>query len=214
MNTKKIISFSLWGNNPKYTIGALRNAELMPKIYPGWIARFYIGLSVPQDIIDNLKSFPNNEVIIMDESGDWNSMFWRFMTIDEDDVTINLSRDTDSRLSMREKLCVDEFINSDKLFHNMIDHPWHAGIMGGMHGIKKGLVDNMSHLISQWSKTNQWQTDQQFLNSIIAPIASQSILLHDSIHLNNFPSERENYHFVGEIFDQDDNRGEHYSVFF
>ena len=25
---KKIISFSLWGDNPKYTIGAIENAKL------------------------------------------------------------------------------------------------------------------------------------------------------------------------------------------
>jgi len=40
---KKIVAFSLWGNNPKYTVGAVRNAELTPSIYPGWTARFYCG---------------------------------------------------------------------------------------------------------------------------------------------------------------------------
>ena len=29
----KIISFSLWGQDPKYTIGAIRNAELAREIY-------------------------------------------------------------------------------------------------------------------------------------------------------------------------------------
>ena len=53
---KKIISFSLWGSNPKYTIGAIRNAELTPIIYPGWVSRFYCGLSVPINIINKLKS--------------------------------------------------------------------------------------------------------------------------------------------------------------
>jgi hypothetical protein len=38
---------------------------------------------------------------------------------------------------MREKYCVDEFINSDKKFHRMLDHPWHNGIMGGMWGAKR-----------------------------------------------------------------------------
>ena len=37
---KKVISFSLWGDNPKYTIGAIKNAELIDTIYPGWIGRF------------------------------------------------------------------------------------------------------------------------------------------------------------------------------
>ncbi len=59
---KKIISFSLWGDNPKYTIGAIRNAELTPIIYPGWISRFYCGESVPTEIIKTLISLPNTEV--------------------------------------------------------------------------------------------------------------------------------------------------------
>jgi len=31
---KKVVSFSLWGDNPIYNIGAIRNAELAKEIYP------------------------------------------------------------------------------------------------------------------------------------------------------------------------------------
>ncbi len=210
---KKIISFSVWGNNPKYTIGAIKNAELLQDVYPGWIARFYVGQSVPDDIVKTLSSFDNVEVKLMDDQGSWNSMFWRFKTIDEPDVLVNLSRDTDSRLSNREKICVDEFMVSDKLFHNILDHPYHGGIMGGMHGIKKGCIDNLSSRIDSWSQSDQWQTDQQFLNNVIAPMLGDKLFLHDSINRNNIPVERENHHFVGEIFDSSDNRADHYSVF-
>ena len=34
---KNIISFCLWGDNPIYTIGAIRNAELAQEIYPGFV---------------------------------------------------------------------------------------------------------------------------------------------------------------------------------
>ena len=37
----KVISFSLWGDNPKYTIGAMRKAELAATWYKGWKCRFY-----------------------------------------------------------------------------------------------------------------------------------------------------------------------------
>ena len=192
---KKIISFSLWGNNPKYTIGALKNANLALTIYPGWICRYYVGKSVPDDIINQLESLNNVEIIKMDEEGNWNSMFWRFYAIDDDDVEIMISRDADSRLSLREKLCVDEFMKSDKLFHSIIDHPFHGGIMGGMWGAKKGLITNIKSLINSWEKTNEWQTDQSFLNTIIRPIIQNSYLLHDSINLKNIPSKRENYEY-------------------
>lgn len=30
------VSFSLWGDNPIYNVGIIKNAELMETIYPGW----------------------------------------------------------------------------------------------------------------------------------------------------------------------------------
>ena len=30
----KVISFSLWGSEKKYTIGAIKNAELAKEVYP------------------------------------------------------------------------------------------------------------------------------------------------------------------------------------
>ena len=204
---KKIISFSLWGCNEKYTVGALHNSDLLPDIYPDWVGRFHVSDSVPDDIIDKLSSYPHNEVVFIEEEGNWkNGLFWRFFAIDDPDVYVNLSRDTDSRLSIREKLCVDEFMASDKKFHNMIDHPYHNGIMGGMHGIKRGLISNMRELKSQWEKVDKWQTDQQFLNSVIYPIVKGNILLHDSINLDNFPCKLADYRFVGEVLDEHNNR--------
>ena len=47
----KIIAFSLWGNNPKYTVGAIKNADIAGKLFPEWICRFYIGKSVPENIV-------------------------------------------------------------------------------------------------------------------------------------------------------------------
>jgi len=207
---KKIISFSLWGDNPKYTIGAIRNADLALEVYPEWVCRYYVGDSTPQDIIDELEKRTNVEVVKMGVQGEWNSMFWRFYPIGDSDTEIMISMDCDSRLSNREKVCVDEFINSDKMFHTMLDHPWHGGIMGGMWGAKRGVLDKMKELIDVWPKTNQWQTDQSFLNTIIAPMVNNTIMIHDSINLKNFTIKRENYHFVGEVFDGNDNRDFHY----
>jgi hypothetical protein len=210
---KKIISFSLWGNNPKYTQGAIRNAELAPEIYPEWICRYYIGKSTPQEIIDELKSKSHVEVVMMDEEGDWTGMFWRFQPISNEDTEIMISRDCDSRLSIREKECVDEFINSDKMFHTMIDHPWHGGIMGGMWGAKKGILSDIKKLMDEWPKGDFWQTDQQFLNNIVSPIVANNILIHDSINQRNFPTKRDtDFRFVGEIYDGADNRQEHWCV--
>src|SRR5439155_24761157 len=47
----KLLSFALWGSAARYTVGALRNAELAPAVYPGWVCRFYCGTSVPAAVI-------------------------------------------------------------------------------------------------------------------------------------------------------------------
>lgn len=33
---------SLWGSTPRYTFGALRNAQLVPVFFPGWKLRVYV----------------------------------------------------------------------------------------------------------------------------------------------------------------------------
>ena len=160
---KKIISFSLWGDNPKYCVGAIKNAELQKKIYPNWICRFYVHVDVPEKYTSKLKSIENTEVIIEHRKPDWTGMFWRFEAISEDDVSVMISRDCDSRLNEREAEAVSEFMNSDKLFHIMRDHPWHKfNVLGGMFGIKKGLLDNMKDLCASFSQTNNYGTDYRF----------------------------------------------------
>jgi hypothetical protein len=211
---KKVISFSLWGDNPKYTIGAIENAEQSKTIYHDWICRFYCGKSVPLDIIEKLKSYNNVEVIEMDEDGDWNGMFWRFYACEDADVMI--SRDTDSRLSVREKLAVDEWLESDKDFHIMRDHPYHnVLILGGMWGARNGVLKNIISIINQYNKGNFWQVDQNFLREKIYPIIKDNSFIHDEFMKfenwsKSFPSERKNKEFVGDVFDSSNVRHPEY----
>ena len=214
---KKVISFSLWGNTPKYTIGAIRNAEIALTIYPDWICRYYIGKSVPKNIIDELNNLKNTELILMDELGDWTGMFWRFYACEDSDVMI--SRDTDSRLTYREKYAVDEWLNSDKDFHIMRDHPYHTTeILGGMWGCRNGILKNIKSLINEYVKGDFWQVDQNFLKEKIYPIIKVNLLTHDSFlnfekEKNKFPTERIYKEFVGDVFDEFDNRHPEYYKF-
>jgi hypothetical protein len=214
---KKIISFSLWGDNPKYTIGAIKNAEIAEKIYNGWICRFYLGKSVPENIVSKLSEMKNTEVILMNDEGDWTGMFWRFYACEDSDIMI--SRDTDSRLSLREKFAVDEWLNSDKDFHIMRDHPYHqTQILGGMWGCRNFILRDIKSLINDYTKGNFWQVDQNFLKEKIYPKVINDSLIHDSFlnyekQKNKFPTERKNKEFVGDVFDEFDNRHPEYYKF-
>jgi hypothetical protein len=201
---KKVISFSLWGNNPKYTKGAIYNSELAIDVYPTWTCRFYCDRSVPNEVLDELQTKENVELILMDEEGDWNGMFWRFYACEDSDIMI--SRDTDSRLSLREKNAVDEWLNSDKDFHIMRDHPYHTTeILGGMWGSKKGVVPKIKDYINDYIKGNFWQVDQHFLRDIIYPLIKDNCVVHDEFFDNKpFPSKREHNQFVGQAFNEKD----------
>jgi hypothetical protein len=192
---KKIISFSLYGTHPKYTNGMICNVELAKIIYPDWICRIYYDDSVPELVIKTLKEYDNTELVLM-SGDDVFPMIWRFLAIDDEDVEVMLCRDADSRLSYREKVCVDIFLSSDSILHSIRDNFNHTNIMGGMWGIKKNNRVKIKNLITNDICKN-YDCDQFFLRYKVVPLFLNSYLIHCSYYLNNFPIPKENDYFVG-----------------
>ena len=199
----KIISYSLWGNDTRYTLGAIRNAELAKEIYPDWDVHIYISDHVEEAIQNKLIDL-DCTLIKFEEKGDWTGMFWRFFAADSQETMI--SRDVDSRLSYREKAAVDEWLASDKDFHIMRDHPYHAiPILGGMWGARNGILKGIKDVIHDYSKGNHWQVDQEFLKDAIYPIVKDRAYVHDPFFENKpFPFPRNEKHFVGQAYAGDD----------
>ena len=201
---KKLITFSLWGNDPKYCLGAVENAKLAQKIYPDWTCRFYLGQSVPTEVFNSLLEEPNAEVRHKLVPGDWRGMFWRFEPASEDDVDVFISRDCDSRLGEREAAAVQEWMASPRLIHAMRDHPYHTTpILGGMWGAKRHAIPDMNELMYRWDQEDRWQTDQEFLRDMIWKCYRHKVLAHDDWlrfgATHPFPTPRENQDFVGAI---------------
>ena len=204
----KVIAFSLWGSNPKYTIGAIRNVEIAQELFPDWQCRLYHGDDVPDAIVNRLIALGSTTVCMGD--GNWNGMFWRFYAADSNDTMI--SRDTDSRLGQREKAAIDEWLSSDKDFHIMRDHPYHATeILGGMWGSRNGVLIGIKDMIANYDKgdyNNKYQVDQNFLREIIYPMVKDNAVVHDDFFEKHpFPRSappRTDSYFVGQVYDQDD----------
>ena len=148
----------------------------------------------------------NTEIFLMSEEGDWTSMFWRFFPASDSTVDVMISRDTDSRLTEREKEAVDVWLQSKAGFHIMRDHPYHATeIMGGMWGAKKGCIPRMQHMCVEYIKGDFWQVDQNFLKEKIYPLVAPTSYVHDPFFAKvPFPSERKPKEFVGQAFNGDD----------
>ena len=217
---KRVVSFSLWGNDSKYNIGIIENSKLRTQIYPDWKTVIYLGQSTPSSTVASLKSIPDTDLVFMDSAGDWTGMFWRFLPAFDERIDVMISRDADSRLSQREKDAVDEWLLSDKDFHIMRDHPYHnTAILGGMWGVRNNLLNKLNISMEVPSDGNFWQVDQNYLRKDVYPKVKEYSCIHDSYNLlgenqsKPFPTDRINSGFVGEIYDEHNNRHpDHYTL--
>lgn len=214
----KVISFSLWGTNPVYTIGAVKNALLAATLFPDWICVFYCFKSVPVAIINQLDSMPNVNVRRvtddLDEQ-DNRGMFHRFLPAGEQGVECMLCRDTDSRLSERERFAVNAWLESGADLHVMRDHPYHSTpILGGMWGVRGAKLIGIDQGIKRFRPTRLKGQDQQFLYDWVwnkYKEGNLSALIHDPFFIGNpFPSdakrglENGGVWFIGQVFDEFD----------
>jgi len=221
---KKIISFAIWGSNPKYADAAILNAKLQPEIYPEWTCRFYVDDTVPEHITNELKDL-KSEVVIMPRSDGNYGLFWRFEPLKDTSVERFIVRDADSRLNVREAAAVKEWEESGKEFHIMRDNPQHnAYICGGMWGatsefIKKyaayydrdrnNFISTLTFFELNKPRGKYFNTDQPFLWRCVWPRIINSHIAHikDLPQLRFtgreklFPIENPDGMFVGEPID-------------
>lgn len=187
---KNVISFSLYGNNPLYTLGAIENARISRLVYPNWIPYFFVK-DVDKTIIKALESWgakviPITHKYSSKEETIAKCTFWRYYPLMDKSIDRVIFRDCDTRLSHREKQAVNEWIASDRKFHLMFDHIQHTTeIMGGMWGAKGGLIPNIKNLIRNYFERNDQYYkicrtyDQLFLKHIIWPnYVKQNYLAH------------------------------------
>ena len=120
-----------------------------------------------------------------------------------------------SRLSLREKAAVDEWLKGDKGVHIMRDIKYHGvPIMAGMWGVRDRLLFNLYDVIQDFPKGDYQQVDQDFLREKVYPFIKSHACVHDEFFENKpFPTVREGgvdekgdpINFVGKVFDEDDN---------
>lgn len=202
----KIISVSLWGDNPRYNQGAIENANIAKSLFPEWRYRVYVGSTVPLKYKHQLSCFDNVDIVDIDETKNGYGMFWRFRPMFESDDMIMLCRDSDTRLLEREKKCVDEWLESGKKFSIIRDHPRHFDfpIIGTMWGMKGILQTDKLNTMKEYEKTFQYVIDQLWLANEIWPIAQKDCMIHELYNDSWFAKTRkqEDSIFVGQGYDE------------
>jgi len=207
----------LYGSDDRYVVGALRNAELAPSVFPGWRLRFYYDSTVPADVITKLKAMGCEMILMPGTEGGIAGMFWRFLVADDQLVDRYIVRDADSRLHSRDYMAVLDWIKSGKKFHFLRDHPHHGGfpINGGMWGGVKDPTLKLGEGMKNFPKAN-FLEDMHFLDKFLYPrVKDNDSIAHDSYSCKSWPNSYPvptprcwSYH-IGQVFDKDDKGRQH-----
>jgi len=219
----KVISFSLWGTQRMYLTGAVKNAELREKIYPGWKMRFYtdvrmLGTPEVRRIIEL-----GCDVLERPACDSYMGLFWRMEIGYDNEVDRFIIRDTDSRINVREAAAVKEWEQTGFPLHLMRDHwHWHnVYIMGGMWGAVKNWWPEYKHNLDHYVQNccvekpgkGFWGNDQNFLHQQVWPRFRLNHLCHDDIrrvsrHEQDVKAELKfrvplpRKQFVGQVWDE------------
>ena len=182
LGKRKVISFSLFGTNPRYLRGALQNILMAAEIYPDWICRFYVDGTTPKEFIETAKSLNAEFVICDDHQSLTDRLGWRFAVANDPTVGYFMVRDADSVVNHREKNAVAEWMASDSYFHVMRDWWTHtelilAGMWGGVAGVLPSIDELNRNYRSSVMETPS--ADQIFLRDVIWPYVRQSVCVHD-----------------------------------
>lgn len=220
---QKVVSYSFFGSKESsFYKGIAVNAELVAKMYPGWIMRTYHNIG-PDDIEGtkylcslscrnphlDLCYIKDLERTFTHLSLTYGTM-WRFLVMGDVTVDVFALRDLDATIYQREVDAVNEWLASNKTFHVMRDHSGHYdNILAGMWGAKNtnGNVQQMQsllHKMLEQSSKGYKSLDQDLLKKIIWPLAKGDMMCHDSYYCKKFegtkpwPSQRVNGTFVGD----------------
>lgn len=205
----RLVSMSVYGKERMYIDGAVKNAKLMNKIYPGWKMVVYCEKGTDESVIKALRDL-GVKIVVMRTSFIHSGMLWRFLPAWDPKIDYVIFRDSDSRINVREAAAVQAWIDSGKDAHCMHDHPHHAclPIFGGMWGIKGGVLKGPVPEVMQGKKRLKRVGDMMLLKKLILPLIINSTLRHSSVPIKDewgpiepFPDHEEFEGFVGQQYD-------------
>ena len=228
---RKVISMSLYGKDPRYTWGVIRNAQLVPVYLPDWTLRVYVAadqappeLSVPPRIINKLRLL-GVEIAEVSTGNSITPRNWRLLVANDEPIDYFLIRVTDTRLSEREAVIIKDWLSTaekngprSNVIHCIRDHPKHAdqaiidGLWGGRprmlyHRLNKHVTD-----IPELASSASSKEMNAVLNSVLWPAVADVAYCHDSVSpcdrwspaasRHAFPIARTGQVYLGQKFDQ------------
>jgi hypothetical protein len=183
---RNIIAYTLWGNQPRYQVPLLENAKIRPHLFPEWTIRVYHDQTVDTGYLAQLAALGVQLWPMRLPAGvpAHRALLWRFEVIADPDVLRFLVRDADSLLTVKERVAIDAWLQSDFHFHAMRDWYSHTDLLlAGMWGGVGGILPPPATLLrayTAWRVEND-HVDQDLLTETVWPVVRRNILIHDSI---------------------------------
>lgn len=206
---KKIISYTLFGNDSKYYVGAIKNFLINKELLPDWeTIIYYHPEMIKIDEINNLntlgiRTIDVSNFIIGDKQSKEFAFFWRFLAFLDNNITI--VRDLDSRISDREIIYINRWLDNNKDYFIIRDHPWHSPVPSGLFGIKGKKIEFENHL-NKFIKSSdlRWGTDQDILHQYIQNIDSSNIEYCGFDRIETYIPRTNKEFFIGMQMDEND----------
>lgn len=178
---QSVISFTLWGADPRYLRGALQNVLAARDLYKGWVCRFYADDSVDALFLEVLAA-EGAEVLLESGADERVRLSRRFLVASDPAVGRFLVRDCDSVVSAREAAAVNEWVKSKLPFHVMRDwythtDPMLAGMWGGLAGAFPDFEGALKSFRDKTLPSVTW--DQLFLRERVWPAIRDQAMIHD-----------------------------------
>ena len=183
---ENVISYSLWGNEPRYLVPLRENATILAHLFPAWTMRVHHDASVDHSYIADLRrrGVQTRQMILPPGQPGHRRLLWRFEAISDPAVKRFLIRDADSLLSVKERVAVDAWTQSRCFFHAMRDWYTHTDLLlAGMWGGVGNILPSPSELFRLWSawRVENDHIDQDILSDTVWPTIRRATLIHDSI---------------------------------
>ena len=194
----KVFSFCLYGTASYYYTGLLENIRIIQQYYPDFSIHVYLGECDPSWVI------PDGVTVIRTGKAGPINMLFRYKALADADV--GFVRDTDSRITERDRWCINRFLESSYTYHIIRDHVWHRSkIMGGMFGWKESRMVEFDE-----NHPSGYGYDEGVLSDELYPAIRDRALIHTNI--NGFLGEHSEriaiprtdaYDFVGNVYKSD-----------
>jgi len=203
----KLISFALFGEDPKYRTGMMANVRAASRFYPGWKLIIYCD-KLNHDALVQQELGPGTECILQKaESQGVEGMSWRFLAALRDDADAVIFRDADSIFTPRETAAVTEWLASRKDTHIIRDHPYHRSpVMGGLFGVRGRARELLAELVRARMlshRLTEYGDDQVFLTKDFYPKVIKTVMVHTNCVrfypelTRPLPPDQPGDHFIG-----------------